>query len=135
MDKICPVCNKKFTTQGFRGGENRIYCFDCLPYGLPKNQRTTLNRVLAAKRVDNYKLSIGCQVCGYNNCSRALEFHHVYPDIKDCDPSSAAKRSWNNFLLEKNKCVLLCANCHREQQVGLIPDEIIENIYNNNTLN
>ena len=129
MDKNCPVCSKIFTTQGFWGGENRIYCFDCLPYGLPKNERTTLNRILSAKRLDNYKLSIGCQLCGYSKCSRALEFHHVYPSTKDCDPGEASKRSWSKFLLERDKCVLLCANCHREQQDGLISDKTIEKIY------
>lgn len=130
MDKICPICNKKFTTQGFRGGENRIYCFDCLPYGLPKKERTTINRILTQKRVDNYKMSIGCQICGYKKCSKALEFHHIFAEEKETEPSLAARRSWENFLIEANKCILLCANCHREEQSGLIDNGKLVGIYN-----
>ena len=58
-----------------------------------------------------------CQKCGYCKCIRALEFHHE--DIKD--RSTNANRGGLDFSIslarlkvELDKCLLVCANCHRE---------------------
>lgn len=42
-----------------------------------------------------------------------FEFHHVNPEEKEVHPSQALQKSWENFKLELDKCILLCANCHR----------------------
>lgn len=56
-----------------------------------------------------------CQQCGYDKCIDALEFHHINPDQKDFNISSKGhSRSWVRVKAELDKCVLLCANCHRE---------------------
>ena len=55
-----------------------------------------------------------CIKCGYNKCIDALDFHH----IKGKDFSISAKgytKSWETVKKELDKCVLLCANCHREE--------------------
>jgi len=54
-----------------------------------------------------------CQICGYNKCLQALEFHHLDPKGKDF-PLSGSTKSWDNIKKELDKCILLCANCHRE---------------------
>lgn len=61
-----------------------------------------------------------CQLCGYDRCDEALEFHH--PDSSDKDFGISAKgytRSWTKVKEELDKCILLCANCHREVHAGL----------------
>jgi hypothetical protein len=56
-----------------------------------------------------------CQVCGYNRCSEALEFHHTDSSGKDFSISERGyTRSWIKVQEELDKCQLLCANCHRE---------------------
>lgn len=56
-----------------------------------------------------------CVVCGYDKCLRALEFHHIGVDGKDFGISEKGyTRSWKKVKDELDKCVLLCANCHRE---------------------
>lgn len=56
-----------------------------------------------------------CETCGYNRCNDALEFHHVDSKRKDFGISDRGyTRSWNKIREELNKCILLCANCHRE---------------------
>ncbi|MDD5671747.1 MAG: hypothetical protein PHN49_08920 [Candidatus Omnitrophica bacterium] len=61
-----------------------------------------------------------CQNCGYNRCIEALEFHHANPALKDFSISSKGyTRSWKRVRLELDKCVMLCANCHRELHAQL----------------
>ena len=56
-----------------------------------------------------------CQICGYNRCGDALEFHHTDASMKDFSISTKGyTRSWKNVKRELDKCTLLCANCHRE---------------------
>ena len=55
-----------------------------------------------------------CQNCGYNKYYGALEFHHLNPKEKDFDWGKLRKRSWPDIKNELDKCVCLCANCHRE---------------------
>ena len=61
-----------------------------------------------------------CQICDYNNCMEALEFHHLDPSQKEFGISKTGNTySWEKIKNEIDKCVLLCANCHREIHVGL----------------
>ena len=56
-----------------------------------------------------------CQQCGYNRCIDALEFHHIDPSKKDFNVSQRGyTRSWKRVVEELEKCIMLCANCHRE---------------------
>jgi 5-methylcytosine-specific restriction endonuclease McrA len=60
-----------------------------------------------------------CQVCGYDRCIEALEFHHLDPMQKDFGISHKGyTRSWVKVKEEADKCILLCANCHREVHAG-----------------
>lgn len=64
------------------------------------------------KRAVEYKGG-SCISCGYNRCLRALQFHHRDPNKKDFQIAGRL-RSWNNVLIEINKCDLVCSNCHAE---------------------
>lgn len=57
-----------------------------------------------------------CQICDYNKCYSALELHHINPNEKDFSFGSimARPRKINLLVDELKKCILLCANCHRE---------------------
>lgn len=55
-----------------------------------------------------------CQKCGYNKCNAALEFHHLDPNEKDFGIGSYTVLSWDKIKEELDKCILVCANCHRE---------------------
>jgi len=62
-----------------------------------------------------------CQVCGYHKCKEALEFHHLNSSEKDFGISSKGyTRSWEKVKEELDKCIMLCANCHREVHAGII---------------
>ena len=55
-----------------------------------------------------------CEICGYNKCIEALEFHHLNPKEKDFTLSSSNVLSFDKMKEEADKCILVCANCHRE---------------------
>lgn len=61
-----------------------------------------------------------CILCGYNKCNAALEFHHLDPKEKAFGLSrKGVTRSWESVRSEIKKCVLVCANCHREVEAGV----------------
>jgi hypothetical protein len=65
-----------------------------------------------------------CENCGYSKCKEALEFHHKDPNEKDFGLSAnGITHSWEKIKIELDKCLILCANCHREEHflTKLIP--------------
>lgn len=62
----------------------------------------------------------GCWICGYNDCLAALDFHHVDRAHKKFEISTAIKYKWAVVIAELDKCILLCANHHREVEAGYI---------------
>lgn len=62
-----------------------------------------------------------CMVCGYRKFVGALDFHHIDEKTKQFDLSSRGlTRAWSRIQIELDKCVLLCANCHREIHAGIV---------------
>lgn len=61
-----------------------------------------------------------CMICGYKRCQDALDFHHRDPKNKNFGLSvKGLTRSWDKIKVEIDKCVLVCANCHREIHAGV----------------
>ena len=54
-----------------------------------------------------------CNDCQHEYPLSCYDFHHIDPTQKDVNPSVVLSRKYETFLTEINKCVLLCANCHR----------------------
>ena len=55
-----------------------------------------------------------CEKCGYCASNSALEFHHKNPKEKDPNYRLFKNRNFNIYKKEIEKCILVCANCHRE---------------------
>jgi hypothetical protein len=62
-----------------------------------------------------------CQICGYDKCVQSLDLHHKNPQEKDFGFGAIRgnPKSWVRIVEELRKCVLICANCHREIHAGL----------------
>ncbi len=59
-----------------------------------------------------------CIRCGYSKYPEVLEFHHKDPKQKEFNISLKGHcRSWDRVKKEIEKCLLLCANYHREIHV------------------
>jgi hypothetical protein len=63
-----------------------------------------------------------CQICNYNKCNEALDLHHIDPVIKEMSFGAmrASPKSWLKISEELKKCILLCANCHREIHSNMV---------------
>lgn len=57
--------------------------------------------------------SCGCQKCGEQRFY-LLDFHHINKEEKNHNINEMRTASLERLENEINKCVVLCANCHRE---------------------
>lgn len=127
-----------------RSFQRRRYCLSCSPFGAHNTGRLAAGETIAQRRVrsalkrreesrrlspqrtskrrKNQKLRAiahkggCCAVCGYKRCAEALEFHHIGPEQKEFTIASRHAYEWQTLEAELEKCVLLCANCHREAE-------------------
>ena len=67
-----------------------------------------------------------CSSCGYSTCADALEMHHLIPSEKSFSFGNmrANPKAWKTIVDELKKCVMLCANCHREVEAGIKQIEV-----------
>ena len=138
IEKKCIVCNKMFNCFSYASERRKTCSKDCKInylkydylcvgcgetnpekfYGASKsNCKSCHNKNLMVKRQNLLKtarelLGNKCSICGYNKCSNALEFHHTTEE-KEFN-IAGARFGWNKLKEEIKKCILLCANCHRE---------------------
>jgi hypothetical protein len=116
--KHCKRCETTKNADEFyrrRQGTNlSSYCKPCT-----NNQ--TLERQRRFKKECIVYKGGSCQVCGYDSCDGALEFHHLDPSQKDFSIAHARLTKFDNKIKEElDKCAILCCNCHREAHSGLI---------------
>ena len=60
-----------------------------------------------------------CYGCGRGGAPSLFEFHHWNAAEKDFGVSDGIPRKWEKTVAELAKCVMLCANCHREVHAGV----------------
>lgn len=78
------------------------------------------------EKLASYIGGIKCNKCGFTHSTFApFDFHHIDPSTKDVSISDAINRSWNNLVKEVDKCILLCATCHRLEHERLRNDSSI----------
>lgn len=65
--------------------------------------------------VDEVKLQTGCERCGYSRSTAALDFHHLGDKDQTVSRLVLDCRSFDVIREEISKCIVLCANCHREE--------------------
>jgi len=100
----CNICDREFKYIRSKGG-TKNKCNTC-----HVNDRRFKLRV----KIIDY-LGGKCSICGYKNCYGALDAHHIDPSTKEFNISGAHSRSWKRIIEELDKCILVCANCHRSQ--------------------
>jgi hypothetical protein len=129
-EKECTKCHRILSIENFRWKNKKLnkkhsHCKDCMKEAEHQRYLTDSsrkNQILqrAYQHKENNSLLVakykaqGCYKCGETR-EYVLDFHHINPDNKNNTIAHMIKSaSLENLLLEIQKCVLLCANCHRE---------------------
>jgi hypothetical protein len=119
--RIIKECSKHGLVE-FVWGDNRYRCVLCRRIGFIEARRRQKRRLVA-------EFGGICEICGYNKCYQALQFHHVDPTEKIFSIAEGGLyRSWEKVLNEAKKCILVCSNCHCEIENGitLVPKILID---------
>jgi hypothetical protein len=89
----------------------------------------TKRRQVLKQRAVEY-MGSQCMLCKIEKHPCVFDFHHIDPKTKSFGISgSGITRSWEAVQNEMKKCVLLCANCHREVSLGLHETKVIQKIH------
>ena len=89
------------------------------------DRREELIKAVAKRRRKIKEMAIAykggaCQLCGYYKFQGALDLHHLNPEQKTFGIADKGyTRSWERVKAELDKCILVCANCHREIEGGI----------------
>lgn len=123
--RFCQDCATNQSIESFRiitkkgGSSGRLHtCMDC-ESKKKSDQRSNFKQICLDYKTSQTGLT-GCEICGYNRCNQALEFHHVDPKQKDFRLSKNRTKVGVKVREELDKCMVVCANCHREIHNGVI---------------
>jgi len=106
----CQYCDKEFDY--YRETSSiRKACYDCIPDG-QGHDASLIRRLLKKKIVDSKGNK--CCICNKSYPYGVYDLHHLDPNEKDFnfgDKTSTVKVE--TVMKEAEKCILVCANCHR----------------------
>lgn len=109
VSKVCTMCGRDKPLGEYykKGRWLHSACRECTNKESTEQQRRRKAEAVAYK-------GGRCLRCGYAGSVAVFDFHHVEPDKKLFEIARMKKRSFGFIKAELDKCVLLCANCHRE---------------------
>lgn len=129
--KKCSNCKNKLSLENFSTDRSRKDGFS----HICKNCRVGKNKSFRKKN-RNFLLEIkklGCSFCTEKN-PVCIDFHHKNEDTK-VDGIAIMKKSYgfSKLKTEIEKCILVCANCHRKIHAKqlVIPENFQSNFSNN----
>lgn len=110
--KICSKCKRELPLTSYysRGnGRLRSECKECHKNYVKKKYEER------KEVVESIKTKCGCAKCG-DKRGYVLDYHHIDPSIKEANISRITSNNnhMDTIQQEIDKCVVLCANCHRE---------------------
>ena len=72
------------------------------------------------QKYKDWKETLSCIVCGESNAC-CIDLHHLDPTDKEVDISDVTRYwSWERLMVEIDKCIVVCSNCHRKIHAGVI---------------
>ena len=125
--RTCPKCKESKSPSDFysrRGKDgSSCYCKIC------SNLQALYRQRKFKKECIEYKGGC-CSLCKYNKYIGALEFHHKNPSEKDFTIANQRFTKFNDKIKnELDKCIIVCANCHREIHGNLIDEKNIHIVW------
>ena len=133
--KTCSSCKQSKSESEFysKGSGLHSRCKSCSALYAKKHYKANCDKYKARARSNNkvyqkrnvdyvrdLKSKVGCTYCNESE-PVALDFHHISED-KEHNIAQLARSSVSIKRLDEeiNKCIVVCANCHRKLHAGLI---------------
>ena len=104
---ILKECKKHGLTEHVLFDNGKTKCKECAKEAVANKRKRNKIKLVEYKGGK-------CEICGYNKCIDALEFHHLDPSEKEYGLSNGNTSNFEKMKSEADKCILVCANCHRE---------------------
>lgn len=134
--KKCTKCGKELPIDQFNfrdkaKGTRRADCKNCHNGYMKKKYQEK------QEAVQDLKAQCSCVKCG-DKRGYLLDYHHINPNTKKANISRLLVNTYdiNNPIVQEEikKCIVLCANCHREWHYfsNLYPDLTFENYLKGN---
>jgi hypothetical protein len=119
---VCKLCKKIrfatwYQTDSAKESNHRRYVKHYSTEKRKLTSRITMNNHRAGWYAELLKRGLNkCSVCGYDKNTGALDLHHINEKNKLLNLSACYSRAFNEkrYGAELDKCICLCANCHRE---------------------
>lgn len=106
------ICPRHGETKHVRRTNGVFACSRCSSEAVSRRRRVVKRKLVA-------EAGGSCRICGYDRCHAALQFHHLAPAAKNFSLGHGGiTRGIDQLRREAESCVLLCANCHAEVEVG-----------------
>ena len=98
-------------------GSNGKYYWNCTECKSEVSRKRARGNKLKAVQY----LGGSCSVCreSFEGRQEVFDFHHVDPLTKATTVNKLMQNGWEVIVKELDKCVLVCANCHRTIHVDL----------------
>lgn len=113
MKKECTECKKeKDLTEFYKKADRKNghnLCKSCFNKYCVNRWQQRKNEAIVYKGGE----CVDCKLSYPQYPAAIFEFHHLDPTQKDTDWNKLRLTSWEKIKKELDKCVLLCANCHR----------------------
>lgn len=130
--KVCKKCGKELPLENFelehtkKGNFRRSTCRECRAI-YRKNRRKEYPEIHIAQEIRRIQrvrewqnsLKTPCVVCGENE-PVCIDWHHLNPNTKSFTIGANLNIAKKLILAEIQKCICLCANCHRKVHNGKI---------------
>jgi transposase-like protein len=111
--RVTMTCRRHGETEFILEGRGYYRCARCRAEAVVRHRQKVKTTLVSEAGGE-------CVVCGYSRDIRALAFHHLDRECKRLALSSqGVTYSLDALRAEAQKCVLLCANCHREVEHGV----------------
>lgn len=114
--KICCKCKETKEITEFYGSANDHHAFGraalckvCFNLSCMERWKATKVKAISYKGGKCVDCSLNLEESHFS----VFEFHHLNPTEKEANWTKLRLKSWDKIINELDKCVLLCANCHR----------------------
>ena len=136
-DKKCSYCNSvkslsDFSLDNSSPDGKGYYCRACAnakaranrakrnydPVWVTEQNKKKRDKFRIAKQKAVEYMGSKCHDCHTVYPNYVYDFHHLDRNTKLDNPSALLHKSWDGAKQELDKCIMVCANCHRKRHYG-----------------